>query len=156
MLFEGDSLVRLFCMLKSVYFKKAVARISFLSKLWYFQYKSKQTVPQLWKKRDSRNCFLKMNGLKFYIYEVGKSLECALHWKTCLTHDAWFIICRSLSWCSHPQGGLYFDDVILHWAGLQDYGTKYKPPWSSHCPCRPTGWDGCKLFAAASKSQILN
>ena len=32
--------------LKSVLFKKTVARISFLSKLWYFQYKSKQKVPQ--------------------------------------------------------------------------------------------------------------
>ena len=32
--------------LKSVHFKKTVARISFLSKLWYFQYKSKQKVPQ--------------------------------------------------------------------------------------------------------------
>ena len=28
---------------KSVHFKKTVARISFLSKLWYFQYKSKHT-----------------------------------------------------------------------------------------------------------------
>ena len=28
--------------LKSVHFKKTVTRISFLSKLWYFQYKSKQ------------------------------------------------------------------------------------------------------------------
>ena len=49
-------------LLKSVHFKKAVARISFLSKLWYFQYKSKQKVPQFSKKRDSRNCLLKMNG----------------------------------------------------------------------------------------------
>ena len=32
--------------LKSVHSKKPVARISFLSKLWYFQYKSKQKVPQ--------------------------------------------------------------------------------------------------------------
>ena len=31
---------------KSVHFKKTVARISFLSKLWYFQYKSKQKIPQ--------------------------------------------------------------------------------------------------------------
>ena len=49
--------------LKSVHFKKAVVRISFLSKLWYFQYKTKQKVPQFWKKRDSRHCLLKMNGL---------------------------------------------------------------------------------------------
>ena len=49
--------------LKAVHFKKTVARISFHSKLWYFQYKSKQKVPQFWKKRDSRNCLLKMNGL---------------------------------------------------------------------------------------------
>ena len=33
-------------LLKSVHFKKTVARISFLSKLWYFQYKSNQKVPQ--------------------------------------------------------------------------------------------------------------
>ena len=33
-------------MLKSGHFKKTVARISFLSKLWYFQYKSKQKVLQ--------------------------------------------------------------------------------------------------------------
>ena len=46
-----------------IHFNKTVARISFLSKLWYFQYKSKQKVPQFWKKRDSRNCLLKMNGL---------------------------------------------------------------------------------------------
>ena len=32
--------------LKSVHFKKSVAEISFLSKLWYFQYKPKQKVPQ--------------------------------------------------------------------------------------------------------------
>ena len=50
-------------LVKSVHFKKTVARISFLSKLWYFQFKSKQKVPQFWKKRDSRNCLLKMNGL---------------------------------------------------------------------------------------------
>ena len=31
---------------KSAHFKKTVARILFLSKLWYFQYKSKQKVPQ--------------------------------------------------------------------------------------------------------------
>ena len=32
--------------LKSVHFKKTIARISFLSKPWYFQYKSKQKMPQ--------------------------------------------------------------------------------------------------------------
>ena len=48
--------------LKSVHFKKTVARISFLSKLWYFQYKSKQKVPQFWKKQDSRNWLLIMKG----------------------------------------------------------------------------------------------
>ena len=31
---------------KSVHFKKTVVRILFLSKLWYFQYKLKQKVPQ--------------------------------------------------------------------------------------------------------------
>ena len=50
--------------LKSVHFKKTVARISFLSKLWYlllllFYWK----VPQFWKKWGLRNCLLKMNGL---------------------------------------------------------------------------------------------
>ena len=49
--------------LKSVHFKKTVARISILSELWHFQYKSKQKVPQFWKKQDLRNCLLKMNGL---------------------------------------------------------------------------------------------
>ena len=41
--------------LKSVHFNMPVARITFLSKLWYLQYKSKQNVPQFWKKRDSCN-----------------------------------------------------------------------------------------------------
>ena len=49
--------------LKSVHFKKTVARISFLSKLWYFLFWFVLKVPQFWKKRDSRNCLLKMNGL---------------------------------------------------------------------------------------------
>ena len=49
--------------LKFVHFKKPVAQISFLSKLWYFQCKSKQKVPQFWKKQDSRNWLLKMKGL---------------------------------------------------------------------------------------------
>ena len=52
-------------MVKSVHFKKTVVQISFISKLWYFQYKSRQKVPQFWKKRDSRNCLLRMNGLFF-------------------------------------------------------------------------------------------
>ena len=42
--------------LNSIHFKKPVARISFLSK-------SKQKVPQFWKKRDTRNWLLKMSGL---------------------------------------------------------------------------------------------
>jgi hypothetical protein len=33
-------------LLKTDHFKKTVAQISFLSKLRYFQYKSKQKVPQ--------------------------------------------------------------------------------------------------------------
>ena len=49
--------------IKSVHFKKPVAQILFLSKLWCFQYKSKQKVPQFWKKQDSRNWLLKINGL---------------------------------------------------------------------------------------------
>ena len=48
---------------KSVHFKKTAAQISILSKLWYFQYKSKQKLPQFGKNRDLRNCLLKMNGL---------------------------------------------------------------------------------------------
>ena len=47
--------------LKFVHFNKTVARIMILSKLWYFQYKSKQKLPQFWKNRDSRNSLLKMN-----------------------------------------------------------------------------------------------
>ena len=47
----------------SVHFKKPVSRFSFLSKLWYFQYKSKQKIPQFWKKQESRNWIFKMNGL---------------------------------------------------------------------------------------------
>ena len=54
---------RLVIPIKSVHFKKPVARISFLSKLGYFQYKSKQKVPQFWKKQDSRNWLHKMNRL---------------------------------------------------------------------------------------------
>ena len=49
--------------LRTDHFKMTVARISFLSKLWYFQYKSKQKVSQFGKKQVSRNCLLKMNGL---------------------------------------------------------------------------------------------
>ena len=68
--------------LKSFHFKKTVARISFFSKLWYFQYKSKQKVPQFWKKQDSRNCLLKMNGLKQILWisrdlrqEIGRNWD---------------------------------------------------------------------------------
>ena len=57
---------------KSVHFKKAVAQISILSKLWYFQYKSKQKVPQFRKKQDSPNCLFKMNGKK---HKNGKSAK---------------------------------------------------------------------------------
>ena len=49
--------------LKSVHFKKTVARFSFLSKLWYVLFNTNQKVPQFWKKRKSRNCLLKMNRL---------------------------------------------------------------------------------------------
>ena len=45
-------------LLKSVHFKKTVAQISFLSKLWYFLFWLLLKVPQLWKKRNSRNCLL--------------------------------------------------------------------------------------------------
>ena len=51
--------------LKFVHFKKTVARILFLSKLWYFLFRFVLKVPQFWRKRDSRNCLLKMNGLYF-------------------------------------------------------------------------------------------
>ena len=51
--------------LDSVHFKKTVVRNSFLSKLWYFQYKSKQKVPQFWKKRDWRIFFLKWTDFSF-------------------------------------------------------------------------------------------
>ena len=49
--------------LKSIHFKKTVARVSFLSQLWYFLFCFVLKVPQFWKKRDSRNWLLKMNGL---------------------------------------------------------------------------------------------
>ena len=49
--------------LMSVHFRKTGARISFLPKLWYFLFWFVLKVPQFWKKRDSRNCLLKMNGL---------------------------------------------------------------------------------------------
>ena len=45
--------------LKSVHFKKTVVRISFLSKLWYFQYKSKQKVPHFKRKEIRTTVFLK-------------------------------------------------------------------------------------------------
>ena len=48
---------------KSVYFKKTVARILILLKLWYFLFWFVLKVPQFWMNRDSRNCLLKMNGL---------------------------------------------------------------------------------------------
>ena len=47
----------------SVHFNKTVAQISFVSTLWYFQYKSKQKLPWFWKKQDWRNCLLKMKLL---------------------------------------------------------------------------------------------
>ena len=53
----------LILLIKSVHFKKPVTRISFLSKLWYFLFWFVLKVPQFWKKRDSRNWLLKMNGL---------------------------------------------------------------------------------------------
>ena len=49
--------------LKSVHFKKPVARILFFSKLWYFLFWFVLKVPQFWKNRDLRNCLLKMNGI---------------------------------------------------------------------------------------------
>ena len=49
--------------LKSVHFKKTVAGILFLSKLWYFLFWFVLKIPQFWKKRDLHNCLLKMNGL---------------------------------------------------------------------------------------------
>ena len=49
--------------LKSVHIKKTVGRIPFLSKLWHFLFWFVLKVPQFQKKRDSRNCLLKMNGL---------------------------------------------------------------------------------------------
>ena len=49
--------------LKSVYFEKTLLWISILSELWYFQYISKQKVPQFKKKWHSRICLLKMNKL---------------------------------------------------------------------------------------------
>ena len=49
--------------LKSVHFKKTVARISILSKLWYFLLWFLLKIPQFWKNRDLRNCLLKMSRL---------------------------------------------------------------------------------------------
>ena len=49
------------CMvLKSVHFKKTVARISFLSKLWYFQYKSKQKYHNFERNEIGTTDFLKL------------------------------------------------------------------------------------------------
>ena len=62
--------------LKPIHFKKTVARISFLSKLWYFLFWFVLKVPQFWKKRDSRICLLKMNGLYQQLYKMeNKSLS---------------------------------------------------------------------------------
>ena len=46
-----------------VHFKASVAQILFLSKLRYFLFWFVLKVPQFWKKRDSCNWLLKMNGL---------------------------------------------------------------------------------------------
>ena len=51
-------------LLKSIHFKKTVARILFLSKLWYFLFWFVLKVPQFWKKWDSPNWLLKMNRLQ--------------------------------------------------------------------------------------------
>jgi hypothetical protein len=65
--------------LKSVHYKKTIALISFLSKLWYFLFWFVLKVPQFWKKRDLRNCLVKMNGLWHYIiplfFKIPKILE---------------------------------------------------------------------------------
>ena len=48
-----------FYVLKSIHFKKPDARILFLSKLWYFHYKSKQKVSQFERNEIRANGFLK-------------------------------------------------------------------------------------------------
>ena len=49
--------------LKSVNFKKKV----WILKLCYFLFWFVLKEPQFWKKRDSRNCLLKMNGLYYFL-----------------------------------------------------------------------------------------
>ena len=58
--------------LKSVHFKKTVARISIPSKLWYFLFWFVLKVPQFWKNQDSRNCLLKMNELYNNLFKQWK------------------------------------------------------------------------------------
>ena len=62
--------------LMSVRLNKTVARketICHLSELWYFQYRSKQKIPQFWKNRDSRNCLVQMNGLQDFLIQISPS-----------------------------------------------------------------------------------
>ena len=64
-------------LLRYISFKKTVARILILSKLWYFLFWFVLKVflfwfvlkvPQFWKKQDLRNWLLKMNGL--YTWDI--------------------------------------------------------------------------------------
>ena len=65
--------------LKSVHFKKTVAQSSFLSKVFSFLLKSKQSqwkVQHFWKKWGFCNCLLKMNGLyEMYLIYIGSQLS---------------------------------------------------------------------------------
>ena len=57
--------------LKSVHFTKAVARISFLSNLWYFQYKSKQKVLKFFVRNEIHaTVFLKWSDFSIFIYVI--------------------------------------------------------------------------------------
>ena len=62
-----------FWQLKSVHFKKTVARILFLSKLWNFLFWFVLKIPQYWKKQDSSSWLLEMKGL--YKETVRTSLQ---------------------------------------------------------------------------------
>ena len=66
--------------LKSVHFKKTVARISILSKFWYFLFWFVLKVPQFWKKWGLQNCLHKMNGL-YYPYFIFKLKYFCIHFE---------------------------------------------------------------------------
>ena len=132
--------------IKSVNFKKTIAWISLLLKLWYFQYKSKQKVTQFWKKQDSRNCLLKMNGLSLSMNTTqlviknltnildSDSLSVLFCWSCSTESNTYGHTNESATSLCHHQANFYSD-------GWQDTASKIAF-FPSHWPAEhsPKAW----------------